>query len=158
MPLFLKPDCVKNHPPNHCLGFYFIIYQSGAERSKYEQVSSTPLRHGWPEPGINHIVTTVAALIGMIPEGLVLPTSVALAVGVIRPGITRPWFRSCIRIEMLARRCLVWIKPAPSPREHEVKSIDPVNNASRTWLTPCAPWWVPDRRDNPHLPGLEGQL
>jgi cation-transporting P-type ATPase E len=39
------------------------------------------------------VVGTVAALIGMIPEGLVLLTSVVLAVGVLRLSATKHWCR-----------------------------------------------------------------
>lgn len=49
------------------------------------------------------VVGTVAALIGMIPEGLVLLTSVALAVGVIRLGHYRTLVQELYCIETLAR-------------------------------------------------------
>ncbi|HEY5556653.1 HAD-IC family P-type ATPase [Acetobacterium sp.] len=49
------------------------------------------------------VVATVAALIGMIPEGLVLLTSVALAVGVIRLGHHQTLVQELYCIETLAR-------------------------------------------------------
>lgn len=49
------------------------------------------------------VVSTVAALIGLIPEGLVLLTSVALAVGVIRLGRYRALVQELYGIETLAR-------------------------------------------------------
>ena len=49
------------------------------------------------------VPTTVAALLGMIPEGLVLLTSVALAVGVIRLGRYKTLVQELYCIETLAR-------------------------------------------------------
>lgn len=49
------------------------------------------------------VTQTVAALIGMIPEGLVLLTSVALAVGVIRLGHHKTLVQELYCIETLAR-------------------------------------------------------
>ncbi len=49
------------------------------------------------------VVSTVAALIGMIPEGLILLTSVALAVGVIRLGRYKTLVQELYCIETLAR-------------------------------------------------------
>lgn len=49
------------------------------------------------------IVSTVAALVGMIPEGLVLLTSVVLAVSVIRLSRRRALVQELYSIEMLAR-------------------------------------------------------
>lgn len=49
------------------------------------------------------IVTTVAALVGMIPEGLVLLTSVVLAVGVMRLARRQALVQELYSIEMLAR-------------------------------------------------------
>ena len=54
-------------------------------------------------PMEDSIVSTVAALIGMIPEGLMLLTSVALAVGVIRLGKYRTLVQELYGIETLAR-------------------------------------------------------
>ena len=82
--------------------------------------------------GINHaIVTTVAALIGMIPEGLVLLTSVALAVGVIRLGHYKTLVQELYCIETLARVDVLCLDKTGTITEGsmEVKSIDLVNNA-----------------------------
>lgn len=49
------------------------------------------------------VVNTVAAMIGMIPEGLILLTSVALAVGVIRLARRRTLVQQLYCIETLAR-------------------------------------------------------
>ncbi|MDR3149712.1 MAG: HAD-IC family P-type ATPase [Oscillospiraceae bacterium] len=49
------------------------------------------------------VITTVAALVGMIPEGLYLLTSVALAVSVIRLGKKKTLVRELSRVETLAR-------------------------------------------------------
>ncbi|ERL64340.1 HAD-IC family P-type ATPase [Schleiferilactobacillus shenzhenensis] len=59
------------------------------------------LQHGRT---INHaILRTSAAMVGMIPEGLVLLTSVALAVGAMNLGRRRVLVRSLSAIEALAR-------------------------------------------------------
>lgn len=49
------------------------------------------------------VVSTVASLVGMIPEGLILLTSVALAVGVIRLGKKKTLVQELACIETLAR-------------------------------------------------------
>ena len=49
------------------------------------------------------VTTTVAALIGMIPEGLVLLTSVVLAVGIMRLAKKQALVQELYSIEMLAR-------------------------------------------------------
>lgn len=49
------------------------------------------------------VVSTTASLIGMIPEGLILLTSVALAVGVVRLGARRTLVQELPCIETLAR-------------------------------------------------------
>lgn len=51
----------------------------------------------------NVLVKTVAAMLGMIPEGLILLTSVALAVGVIRLGYRQTLVQELYCIETLAR-------------------------------------------------------
>ena len=55
------------------------------------------------QPYADGIVSTVAALIGMIPEGLVLLTSVVLAVGVIRLSRHKALVQELSAIETLAR-------------------------------------------------------
>lgn len=54
---------------------------------------------GWREA----IISTVAGLVGMVPEGLVLLTSVAFAVGVVRLGKYRCLVQELPAIEVLAR-------------------------------------------------------
>ena len=49
------------------------------------------------------VTSTVAALVGMIPEGLVLLTSVVLAVGIVRLARHRALVQELYSIEMLAR-------------------------------------------------------
>ncbi len=49
------------------------------------------------------VTSTVAALVGMIPEGLVLLTSVVLAVGIVRLAKHRALVQELYSIEMLAR-------------------------------------------------------
>lgn len=55
------------------------------------------------EPLADSVVSTVAALIGMIPEGLVLLTSVVLAVSVIRLSAHKALVQELYSIETLAR-------------------------------------------------------
>ncbi|HRB03194.1 MAG TPA: HAD-IC family P-type ATPase, partial [Ilumatobacteraceae bacterium] len=54
---------------------------------------------GWRES----IISTVAGLVGMVPEGLVLLTSMAFAVGVVRLGKQRCLVQELPAIEVLAR-------------------------------------------------------
>ena len=49
------------------------------------------------------VISTVAGLVGMVPEGLVLLTSVAFAVGVVRLGAQRCLVQELPAIEVLAR-------------------------------------------------------
>src|SRR3954463_1095864 len=49
------------------------------------------------------IISTVAGLVGMVPEGLVLLTSVAFAVGVVRLARRRTLVQELPAIEVLAR-------------------------------------------------------
>ncbi len=57
------------------------------------------LNQGWQDA----VIQTVAGLVGMVPEGLVLLTSVAFAVGVIRVGKHRCLVQELPAIEVLAR-------------------------------------------------------
>jgi cation-transporting ATPase E len=57
------------------------------------------LNQGWQDA----IISTVAGLIGMVPEGLVLLTSVAFAVGVVRLSKRRCLVQELPAIEVLAR-------------------------------------------------------
>jgi len=55
------------------------------------------------EPVQDSVISTVAAMVGMIPEGLVLLTSVALAVGVVRLARRKTLVQSLYSMEDLAR-------------------------------------------------------
>src|SRR5690606_34940845 len=64
-------------------------------------VSSQFLRRGegWREA----VISTVSGLVGMVPEGLILLTSVAFAVGVVRLAKRRCLVQELPAIEVLAR-------------------------------------------------------
>jgi cation-transporting ATPase E len=76
------------------------------------------------------IVTTVAALIGMIPEGLVLLTSVALAIGIIRLGHYKTLVQELYCIETLARVDMLCLDKTGTITEGniEVLSIEILDN------------------------------
>ena len=76
------------------------------------------------------VVSTVAALIGMIPEGLVLLTSVALAVGVVRLARYKTLVQELYCIETLARVDVLCLDKTGTITEGtmEVKSINLINN------------------------------
>lgn len=59
--------------------------------------------HGLKLPMDDAVISTVAAVLGMIPEGLVLLTSIALAAGVITLGKRNTLVRELFCIETLAR-------------------------------------------------------
>ena len=68
---------------------------------------------GWQEA----IISTVAGLVGMVPEGLVLLTSVAFAVGVVRLASSDASCRSCRPSRCSPEStCCAPTRPAPSPR------------------------------------------
>lgn len=77
------------------------------------------------------VVATVAALIGMIPEGLILLTSVALAVGVIRLGRYKTLVQELYCIETLARVDVLCLDKTGTITEGtiEVLSLEILNNA-----------------------------
>lgn len=72
----------------------FVILPLGALLF-FTQIQKTPVNQV--------LVKTVAALVGMIPEGLILLTSVALATGVVRLGKRRALVQELYAIENLAR-------------------------------------------------------
>ncbi len=76
------------------------------------------------------VVSTVAALIGMIPEGLVLLTSVALAVGVVRLSHYKTLVQELYCIETLARVDVLCLDKTGTITEGtmEVKSIDIIDH------------------------------
>ncbi|AFA49404.1 cation-translocating P-type ATPase [Acetobacterium woodii] len=76
------------------------------------------------------VVGTVAALIGMIPEGLVLLTSVALAVGVVRLGHHNTLVQELYCIETLARVDVLCLDKTGTITEGnmEVLSMETISN------------------------------
>ncbi|HEX3017479.1 MAG TPA: cation-translocating P-type ATPase [Caproicibacter sp.] len=76
------------------------------------------------------IVSTVAALIGMIPEGLVLLTSVVLAVGVIRLSRHKALVQELYSIETLARVDTLCLDKTGTITEGsmQVDSVIPLSN------------------------------
>lgn len=68
--------------------------------------------------GLEYAVTsTVGAVVGMIPEGLYLLTSLALAVGVLNLARRRTLVHELSCIETWPGwTCSAWTRPAPSPR------------------------------------------
>lgn len=75
------------------------------------------------------IVSTVAALIGMIPQGLVLLTSVALAVGVLRLAKQKTLIQELYCIETLSRVDMLCLDKTGTLTEGcmEVTCIEPVS-------------------------------
>ena len=65
----------------------------------------------------NSVVSTTAAMVGMIPEGLVLLVSVCFAVSVVKLSPGKPWCGTCTAWRHWPgwTPC-AWIRPAPSPR------------------------------------------
>ncbi|MEG0310296.1 MAG: HAD-IC family P-type ATPase, partial [Eubacterium sp.] len=96
------------------IGVFLLIGQMTIENSSFYQ----------------SVISTVAALIGMIPEGLVLLTSIALAVGVIRLGRYKTLVQELYCIETLARVDVLCLDKTGTITEGvmEVKSIDLINN------------------------------
>lgn len=80
------------------------------------------------EPISESIVSTVAAMIGMIPEGLVLLTSVALAVGVIRLARHQTLVQELYCMETLARVDVLCLDKTGTLTEGkmEVTSVIPI--------------------------------
>lgn len=76
------------------------------------------------------VVATVAALIGMIPEGLVLLTSVALAAGVVRLGHYQTLVQELYCIETLARVDVLCLDKTGTITEGnmEVLSLETIDN------------------------------
>ncbi|RDY23347.1 HAD family hydrolase [Romboutsia maritimum] len=78
------------------------------------------------------LVTTVAAVIGMIPEGLYLLTSIALAVSVVRLGKSKTLVQELYCIETLARVDMICIDKTGTITEGKmkVKDIASLNNSN----------------------------
>ena len=62
------------------------------------------------------VLNTTAALIAMVPEGLMLLTSTVLAASVVRLTQQHVMVQELYCIETLARMYYVWIRPAPLPK------------------------------------------
>ena len=71
------------------------------------------------------VVSTVAALVGMIPEGLYLLTSVALAVGVIRLARRHTLIHELSGIETLARVDVLCVDKTGTITENEMRAEPP---------------------------------
>ncbi len=82
----------------------------------------------------NAVVNTVAALIGMIPEGLVLLTSTVFAVGVIRLSQKKVLVQDLYCIETLARVDVICLDKTGTITEGvmEVKELYPKENYNKT--------------------------
>lgn len=77
------------------------------------------------------LVKTVAGMLGMIPEGLILLTSVALAVGVVRLGYKQTLVQELYCIETLARVDVLCLDKTGTITESKleiVKEIDLIND------------------------------
>ena len=88
-------------------------------------------RHvGWQES----IIGTVAGLVGMVPEGLVLLTSVAFAVGVVRLARKRCLVQELPAIEVLARVDVLCVDKTGTITEGRLALADvqTIGNAERT--------------------------
>ena len=90
------------------------------------------LDQGWREA----VVKTVGGLVGMVPEGLVLMTSVAFAVGVIRLAKKRCLVQELPAIEVLARVDVLCADKTGTITEGSLKLADvlPVGEAQRGQL------------------------
>ncbi|MGL5312365.1 MAG: cation-translocating P-type ATPase [Peptostreptococcaceae bacterium] len=78
------------------------------------------------------VISTVAALIGMIPEGLYLLTTIALAVSVVRLGKRKILVQELYCIEALARVDVICLDKTGTITEGimEVKEIEVIDNSS----------------------------
>ena len=90
-------------------------------------------RHvGWQES----IIGTVAGLVGMVPEGLVLLTSVAFAVGVVRLARKRCLVQELPAIEVLARVDVLCVDKTGTITEGSLAlaEVQPLGNADRAQI------------------------
>ena len=88
------------------------------------------------------VVATVAALVGMIPEGLVLLTSVVMAVGILRLGRRNALVQELYSIEMLARVDVLCLDKTGTITEGsmQVDEILPMNgDEAGSWR--AGPWF-----------------
>jgi cation-transporting ATPase E len=82
------------------------------------------------------IISTVAGLVGMVPEGLVLLTSVAFAVGVVRLGRQRCLVQELPAIEVLARVDVLCVDKTGTITEGSmaVADVQPLNDVDRATI------------------------
>ena len=89
------------------------------------------------------IISTVAGLVGMVPEGLVLLTSVAFAVGVVRLAEQRCLVQELPAIEVLARVDVLCVDKTGTITEGSMALADvqPLDGADRATVDAAlAPW------------------
>ena len=103
------------------------------------------------EPAGRAIVSTVAAVLGMIPEGLMLLTSVALTVGVLRLAYRRTLVQELYCIETLARADILCLDKTGTLTEGQmrVERILPADGISEAMLRQSmADYLAPLETDN----------
>jgi len=85
------------------------------------------------------VTKTVAAMVGMIPEGLILLTSVALTMGVIRLGKRQAMVNALYGIESLARVDVVCMDKTGTLTNGEMRleEVLPLANVTEGELTAC---------------------
>ena len=85
------------------------------------------------------VIKTVAAVLGMIPEGLVLLTSVALTVGVLRLGQRKALVNELYGIESLARTDVVCVDKTGTLTSGEMAlaEVRPLGQASQEAVSAC---------------------
>ena len=90
------------------------------------------LEMSWQEA----VLKTIAAVVGMIPEGLVVLTSIALAVSVIRLSRKKVLVQDLFSIESLARIDTICLDKTGTltQGEMEVSEVHPLYNTKEDWL------------------------
>jgi cation-transporting ATPase E len=90
---------------------------------------------GWQQS----IISTVAGLVGMVPEGLVLLTSVAFAVGVVRLARQRCLVQELPAIEVLARVDVLCVDKTGTITEGSlaVADVQPIGGSDRAAVDPA---------------------
>ena len=99
------------------------------------------------------VVQTAAALVGMIPEGLILLTSTVLAVSVIRLSRRKVLVQELYCIESLARVDVLCLDKTGTitQGDMELKGIEPIQNTDRNWIDTamCALAFALQKDSNP---------
>ena len=93
------------------------------------------------------VVSTVAALIGMIPEGLYLLTSVALAVSVVRLARGKVLAQDMSCIETLARVDVLCVDKTGTITEPHMEVGETVLLNEERWSGDCLLYTSPSPRD-----------